>query len=84
MATCLAISLRGQVLTMLTNLLEEQHSEFTALATVLKNRFGNNQQAELNRFIFAATQKRDESLPELANDVECLTNLNWLIQKQRR
>ena len=77
-ATYPAISLRGQALTMLTNLREEQCSDFTALATALKNRFGNNHQAELNRaHLRSRTKKRDESLPELAEDVERLTRLAY-------
>ena len=48
-ATYLTISLRGQALTVLTNLPKEQHGDFTALATALKNRFGNNHHTELNR-----------------------------------
>ena len=77
-ATYLAISLRGQALTALTNLPEEQRGDFTALATALKNRFGNNHQAELNRaHLHSRTKKRDESLPELAEDVERLTRLAY-------
>ena len=48
-ATHLAISLRGSALTVLTNLPEEQHSDFSALSAALKNRFGNNHQAELSQ-----------------------------------
>ena len=77
-ATYLAISLRGPALTVLMNLLEEQRGDFTALATALKNRFGNNHQAELNRaHLRSRTKKRDESLPELAEDVERLTRLAY-------
>ena len=77
-ATYLAISLRGPALTVLTNLPEEQRGDFTALATALKNRFGNNHQAELNRaHLRSRTKKRDESLPELAEDVERLTRLAY-------
>ena len=50
----------------------------TALATALKNRFGNNHQAELNRaHLRSRTKKRDESLPELAEDVGRLTRLAY-------
>ena len=40
------------------------------LATALKNHFGNNHQAELNRVV----QRKGMNLPELAEDVEHLTN----------
>lgn len=77
-ATYLAISLRGPALTVLTNLPEEQRGDFTALTTALKNRFGNNHQAELNRaHLRGRMKKRDESLPELAEDVERLTRLAY-------
>ena len=64
---------------MLTNLPEEQHGDFTALAAALRNRFGNNHQAELNRaHLRSRMKKREETLPELAEDVERLTRLAYL------
>ena len=77
-ATYLAISLRGPALTALTNLPEEQQSDFNALAAALMNRFGNNYQAELNRaHLRSRMKKREESLPELAEDVERLIRLAY-------
>ena len=77
-ATHLAISLRGPALTVLTNLPEEQRSDFSALSAALKNRFGNNHQAELNRaHLRGHTKRRDETLPELAEDIERLTRLAY-------
>ena len=77
-ATHLAISLRGPALTVLTNLPEEQRGDFTALAAALRNRFGNNHQAELNRaHLRSRMKKREETLPELAEDVERLTRLAY-------
>ena len=77
-AAHLAISLRGPALTVLTNLPEEQRSDFSALAAALKNRFGNNHQAELNRaHLRGRTKKRDETLPELAEDIERITRLAY-------
>ena len=77
-ATYLVISLQGPVLTVLTNLPEEQRGDFTVLATALKNRFRNNHQAELNRaHLRSRKKKRDESVPELAEDVERLTRLAY-------
>ena len=63
---------------MLTNLPEKQRGDFTALATALKNRLGNNHQTELNRaHLRSRMKKREESLPELAEDVERLTRLAY-------
>ena len=77
-ATYLAINLQGPALTVLTNLLEEQRGDFTALAAALKNHFGNNHQAELNRaHLCSRTKKRDESLHELAEDVQHLIRLAY-------
>ena len=76
-ATYLTISLRVQALTVLTNLPKEQHGDFTALATALKNLFRNNRQAELNRAQLHSRTKKDESLPELTEDVERLTRLAY-------
>ena len=56
-ATYLAISLRGRALTVLTNLPKEQRGDFTTLATALKNRFGNNHQAEFKQGPFAQPHK---------------------------
>ncbi len=77
-ATHLAISLRGSALTVLTNLPEEQRNDFSALSAALKNRFGNNHQAELNRaHLRGRLKRREETLPELAEDIECLTRLAY-------
>ena len=77
-ATYLAISLRGSAMTVLTNLPEEQRGDFGALSAALKNRFGNNHQAELNRArLRSRTIKKEETLPELAEDVERLTRLAY-------
>ena len=77
-AAHLAISLRGSALTVLTNLPEEQRNNFSALSAALKNRFGNNHQAELNRaHLRGRSKRRDETLPELAEDIERLTRLAY-------
>ena len=77
-AAHLAISLRGSALTVLTNLPEEQRNNFSALSAALKNRFGNNHQAELNRaHLRGRSRRRDETLPELAEDIERLTRLAY-------
>ena len=66
-AAYLAISLRGSALTVLTNLPEEQRSDYAALCGALENRFGNTRQIDLNRArLRSRMKKREESLPELA------------------
>ena len=77
-AAYLAISLRGSALTVLTNIPEEQRRDYTALSAALQNRFGNTRQAELNRAqLRGRTKRREETLPELAEDVERLTRLAY-------
>ncbi len=77
-ATYLAISLRGSALTVLTNLPEEQRRDYTALSAALQNRFGNTRQVELNRAqLRGRTKRREETLPELAEDVERLARLAY-------
>ena len=77
-AAYLAISLRGSALTVLTNLPEEQRRDYTALSGALQNRFGNTRQAELNRAqLWGRMKRREETLPELAEDVERLIRLAY-------
>ena len=69
----------------LTNILEKQHDDFTALTTALKNHFGNNSQAELNMaHPRCQMKKRDESLPELVEYVERLTRRPCLSRCRKR
>ena len=77
-AAYLAISLRGSALTVLTNLPEEQRSDYGALSAALENRFGNTRQVELNRtHLRSRMKRREENLPELAEDIEQLTRLAY-------
>jgi hypothetical protein len=77
-ATYLAISLRGPAVTVLTNLSEDQRRSYTALSGALESRFGCTHQTELNRSrLKSRTRRRDESLPELAEDIERLTRLAY-------
>ena len=77
-AAHLAIGLRGSALMVLTNLPEEQCNNFSTLSAVLKNQFGNNHQAELNRaHLRGCLKRRDKTLPELVEDIECLTRLAY-------
>ncbi len=77
-ATYLAVSLRGPAVTVLTNLSPEQRKNYTALSEALQSRFGSTHQTELNRSrLKSRTRRRDESLPELAEDIERLTRLAY-------
>ena len=61
---------------MLTNLPPEQRGSYEALTTALDTRFGLSHQTELNWMrLKARTRRRDESLAELAEDVEHLVRL---------
>lgn len=77
-ATYLAVSLRGAAATVLTNLPPEQRRDYKALAAALDSRFGSLHQKELNRMrLKTRTRRREETLPELAEDVERLTRLAY-------
>ena len=77
-AAYLAISLRGPAATVLTNLPPEQRQSYEALTIALDTRFGLSHQTELNRMrLKARTRRRDESLAELAEDVEHLVRLAY-------
>lgn len=75
-ATYLAISLRGPALTVLTNISPDHKGDYATLVAALNRRFGSAHQADLNKAkLNGRVKKRDESLPELAEDVERLTRL---------
>jgi len=75
-ATLLAMSLRGAPLTVLSNLLAERWSDYRALVSALENRFGMTHQAELHHMkLRSRTRRREETLPELMEDIEQLVRL---------
>ena len=77
-AAYLAISLRGPAATVLTNLPPEKRQDYGALTAALDSRFGVAHQTELNRMrLKARTRRREESLAELAEDVERLVRLAY-------
>ena len=77
-AAYLATSLRGSALTVLTNLPEEQRSDYGGLCAALENRFGNTRQVKLNRArLCSRIKRREESLSESAKDIERLTRLAY-------
>ena len=77
-AAYLAISLRGPAATVLMNLPSDQRQDYGALTTALDSRFGLAHQTELNRTrLKARSRRREESLAELAEDVERLVRLAY-------
>jgi hypothetical protein len=77
-ATFLAVSLKGPALTVLTNIPRDNLYNYSALVTALEARFGSSHQAELHRIkLKNRTRKRDESLAELAEEVERLARLAY-------
>ena len=77
-ATYLAINLKGSALTVLSNLPEHRRRDYGALTAALDARFGVAHQTELNRVqLRNRRRRRDEGLPELAEDVERLTRLAY-------
>ena len=77
-AAFLATSLRGQALTVLSNLPPESRKNFQSLLTALESRFGNKRQSELHRMkLRNRIRRRDETLPEVAEDIERLARLAY-------
>ena len=77
-AAHLAISLRGPAMGVLHNLPPEEHQDYNALLTALNIWFETAHQMELScMHLKNRTRRRDESLPELAEDVERLTQCSY-------
>ena len=77
-ATILAVNLRGPAATVLTNLPSEDRQDFEVLIAALERRFGSAHQTELNRAQLRARMRhKEETLPELAEDVDRLTRLAY-------
>lgn len=77
-ATYLAISLRGAAATVLTTLSFEKQQNYESLVAALSSRFGSEHQSELNRVrLRTRSRRREETLPELAEDVERLVRLAY-------
>ena len=77
-AAYLAISLRGPAATVLTNLPSDQRQNYASLTAALQSRFGTAHQTELNRVrLKARIRRREETLPELAEDIERLVRLAY-------
>jgi hypothetical protein len=77
-ATYLAVSLRGPALTVLTNISADHRGDYDLLVAALNKRFGSAHQAELNRAkLRGRVRQREETLPELAEEVEHLARLAY-------
>ena len=77
-AAFLATSLTGPALAVLGNLAENKHNDYKALVSGLQSRFGSGHQAEIARVSFKnRVRRRDETLPELAEDIERLGRLAY-------
>ena len=77
-AAYLATSLKGPALAVLGNLAPADRQKLDVLVVALKNRFGASHQTELSRMKFKnRVKQRDESLPELAEDIERLSRLSY-------
>ena len=77
-AAFLATSLKGQALTVLSNLPSENRNHYPSLVAALESRYGSRKQAELHRMkLRSRLRRRDESLPELVEDIERLAKLAY-------
>ena len=77
-ATYLAVSLRGPALIVLTNISADHRGDYDVLVAALDKRFGSAHRAELNRVkLRGRVRKREETLPELAEEVEHLARLAY-------
>ena len=77
-AAYLATSLKGPALAVLGNLAPDDRQNLDVLVVALKNRFGSSHQTELSRMKFKnRIKQKDESLPEMAEDIERLCRLAY-------
>jgi len=69
----LVISLKGAAVEVLEHLTVAQMRSYTCVVRALQRRFGRRQQPEVYRAqLKTRTRRRDESLPQLAQDIEVL------------
>ena len=74
----LATSLKGSALSLLGNLPSDTRQDYKELVAALESRFGSAHQQELHRSKFKSRlRRRDESLQELAEDLERLARLAY-------
>lgn len=77
-ATYLAVSLKCPALAVLNNIPPKSPYSYDALVSALETCFGSAHQAEFHQVRFKAkSRRRDEDLPELAEDIEWLVRLAY-------
>ena len=77
-AAYLATSLKVPALAVLGNLAPENRQNLEVLVSALGNRFGSSHQTDLSRVRFKnRVKQRDESLPEMSEDIERLSRLAY-------
>ena len=77
-ATYLAVCLRGPALMVLTNISTDHRCNYDVLVAALDKRFGSAHRAELNRVkLRGRIRRREETLPELAEEIEYLARLAY-------
>ena len=77
-STYLAVCLRGSALTVLSNIPADKIYNYDDLVSALEARFGNAHQSELHKIKLRCRIKhKEESLIELAEDIEYLTRLAY-------
>lgn len=73
-AAYLAVSLRGQAQAVLGDLDKTQRTSYTGLVVALDSRFGTSNRTEMFWVsLQSCTRKPEETLPELAQAIWCLT-----------
>ena len=77
-STYLAVCLRGSALSVLSNMPADKIYNYDDLVSALEARFGNAHQSELHKTKLRSRVKhKEESLAELAEDIEYLTRLAY-------
>ena len=70
----LALALRGGAINVLSSIDPQERDSYFVLARALQQRYGTQGQPDLAKSkLRSRIQRRDEKLPELAEEVECLT-----------
>lgn len=74
----LAVGLRGPALAVLSNMPADKLYDYDTLVSALEARFGNAHQSELHKMkLRGRIRRREETLAELAEDIEYLTRLAY-------
>ena len=77
-AAFLAVGLRGPALAVLSNMPSDKLYDYDTLLSALEARFGNAHQTKLHKMkLRSRIRRREETLAELAEDIEYLTRLAY-------